>query len=213
MPKNKPWDQPGLGRAPTATRERRRILIVCEDSKSARYYFESFPVDKQRIEISVLGTGMNTDSLVKKAVKKKEQQAKNGQRYSGVWCVFDRDSFPLGNYSRAFQLAENNAIKIAWANEAFELWYLLHYCYLDASIGRAQYKKKLREMGLNYDKADKTIYKRVKHLQQKAIKNAARLEKHWNDSGKVFPERENPSTSVHKLVEYLNALADLGKVD
>ena len=53
-----------LGRAPTATRERRRVLIVCEDSKSSRYYFESFPVDKQRIEISVLGFGMNTDSLV-----------------------------------------------------------------------------------------------------------------------------------------------------
>ena len=211
MPENKPWDRPMLGRAPT-TRERRRVLIVCEDSKSSRYYFESFPVDKQRIEINVLGAGMNTDSLVEEAVRKIEQAAKSGQRYSDVWCVFDRDSFPLGHYTRAFQVAKNNKIKVAWANEAFELWYLLHYCYLDVGISRADYGKKLRENGLDYDKADKTIYTKVKPFQERAIKNAAKLEKRWNESGKACQERENPSTSVHKLVEYLNELADLGNV-
>lgn len=201
------------GRAGTATRERRRVLIVCEDSKSSRYYFKSFPVDEQRIEISVLGTGMNTDSLVEEAIRKIEQAAKSGQRYSDVWCVFDRDSFPLENYLRAFQLAKNNKIKVAWANEAFELWYLLHYGYLDAGISRAGYKNKLQDKGLNYDKADKAIYEKVKPYQERAIKSAAKLEKYWNDKGKACPERENPSTSVHKLVEYLNELADLGKVD
>lgn len=201
------------GRAPAATRERRRILIVCEDSKSSRYYFESFPVDRQRIDFKVVGAGMNTDSLVEEASVKMKHAAKNGQPYSDVWCVFDRDNFPLANYTRAFQLAENSKIKIAWANEAFELWYLLHYCYLDAGIGRGQYKEKLREKGLDYDKADKTIYEKVKPFQEKAIKNAARLEKHWNDNQKASPERENPSTSIHKLVEYLNQLAELGNVD
>jgi hypothetical protein len=212
MPKNKPWEHHRLGRAPSATRERRRVLIVCEDSKSSRYYFESFPVDKHRIEISVLPTGMNTDSLVEEAVRKMEQAAKGGQRYSDVWCVFDRDSFPLANYTRAFQLAKNNKIKAAWANEAFELWYLLHYGYLDAGISRADYSKKLREKGLNYDKADRTIYEKVKPFQERALRNAAKLEKYWNDCGKACPERENPSTGVHKLVEDLNDLADLGTV-
>src|SRR5256885_1037724 len=137
MPKNKPWAQFITGRTASATRERRRVLIVCEDSKSSSFYFESFPVDEQRIEISVHGTGMNTDSLVEEAVRKMERAARNGQRYSDVWCVFDRDNFPLHNYSRAFQLAKSNKIKVAWANEAFELWYLLHYGYLDTGMGRA----------------------------------------------------------------------------
>lgn len=212
-PKNKPWKQSKLGRAPTATRERRRVLIVCEDSKSSRYYFESFPVDKHRIEISVFGMGMNTDSLVEEAIKIIERAAKNQQHYSVVWCVFDRDSFSLANYTRGFQLAQNNKIKIAWANEAFELWYLLHYCYLDAGISRADYKEKMRENGLDYNKADKTIYGKLRPLQETAIKNAARLEKLWNDSGKAHPERENPSTNVHKLVAYLNELANLGKAE
>lgn len=213
MPENKPWEQHTSRRAPTATKERRRVLIVCEDSKSSRYYIESFPVDKERIEISVLGTGMNTDSLVEEAVKKIEQAANKRQRYSDVWCIFDRDSFPLANYTRAFQLAKNNKINIAWANEAFEVWYLLHYSYLDAAISRADYNKKLREQGLDYDKADKAIYEKVKPHQERAIRNAAKLEKYWNDSGKAYPERENPSTSIHKIVEYLNELADLGNVD
>jgi len=142
-----------------------------------------------------------------------EQAAKSRRPYSDIWCVFDRDSFPLGNYTRAFQLAKNNKVKIARANEAFELWYLLHYCYLNSGISRAKYKEKLREHGLDYDKADEKIYEKVKHSQKTAIKNATKLEKYWNDSGKPYPERENPSTSVHKLVEYLNELADLGKVD
>jgi hypothetical protein len=149
---------------------------------------------------------------VEEAVKKIEKAAKKQHRYSDVWCVFDRDSFPLDNFARAMQLAENKRIKIAWANEAFELWYLLHYCYLDSALSRADYKGKLRENGLEYDKADKDIYKKVAPFQETAIKNAARLEKHWNDSGKNRPERVNPSTSVHKLVEYLNALAELGTV-
>jgi hypothetical protein len=213
MAKIKPWEQPMRGRAATATRERRRVLIVCEDSKSSRYYFESFPIDKQRIEISVLGTGMNTDSLVEEAVRKMEQAAKSNQPYSDVWCVFDRDSFPLGNYTRAFQLANNHKIKIAWTNEAFELWYLLHYGYLDVGISRADYKKKLQDKGLDYDKADKTIYEKVKPYQERAVKSAAKLERYWNDRGEIRPERENPSTNVHKLVEDLNELADLGKVN
>lgn len=210
MSKSKPWERPVAGRARPASRERRRVLIVCEDSKSSRYYFESFPVDRQRIEISVVGAGRNTGSLVEDAAKRKEQAAKQRQRYADVWCVFDRDSFPAENYARAFQLAAKNKIKIAWANEAFELWYLLHYCYLNTGVSRHDYQQKLREHGLDYDKADKTVYEKVKPLQRTAIKHAERLQRHWADCGKSSPQKENPSTSVHKLVEFLNELAGLG---
>jgi hypothetical protein len=53
----------------------------------------------------------------------------------------------------------------------------------------------------------------VKPHQQTALKNARRLERHWNDLREIFPERQNPSTSVHKLVEFLNELGDLGSTD
>jgi len=186
------------------------VLIVCEDSKSARYYFESFPIDPKRAEVFPVGTGMNTDSLVEEAMRMAAKAAKACQPYSEIWCVFDRDSFPLEKYHRAFELARANGLKVAWANEAFELWYLLHFNYLDTGISRDDYKGKLKDCGLVYDKADKTIYAKVKGRQDTAIMHARKLERYWNEMGKQFPERDNPSTGVHKLVEFLNELADLG---
>jgi hypothetical protein len=205
----KPWEKRGEGRRPTGTRARRRVLIVCEDSKSACYYFKSFEIDASRAEVVALGTGMNTDSLIENAIKRGENAVREGQPYNQIWCVFDRDSFPLTNYDRAFQLARANGIKVAWANEAFELWYLLHFNYVDTGVSRDEYKAKLRR-NFEYDKADRDIYEKIKDHQETAFKNAHRLERHWNDCGEKFPERQNPSLGVHKLVEFLNELADLG---
>jgi hypothetical protein len=212
MASSKPWEQASKRRRATGGRVRRRVLIVCEDSKSACDYFKSFEIDPQRAEVLTLGTGMNTDSLVAKAGNLKEQAASQGEPFNEVWCVFDRDSFPLHNYDRAFQLARAHGIKVAWANEAFELWYLLHFNYCDTGISRQDYKAKLKPH-LDYDKADKTVHQKVKTNQETALRHARRLERHWNEMGEKHPERQNPSTSVHKLVEFLNELADLGDVD
>jgi hypothetical protein len=58
----KPWEQ-SFGRRPAGTRERRRVLILCEDSKSSCDYFKSFKIDPKRADVVALGIGMNTDSL------------------------------------------------------------------------------------------------------------------------------------------------------
>jgi hypothetical protein len=213
MPANKPWEQKPAGRRPASTRERRRVLIVCEDSKSACHYFEAFKVDPKRAEVFPVGTGMNTDSLVEEAIRRTSGAARAGRPYNEAWCVFDRDSFPLENYCRAFQLARAKGIRVAWANEAFELWYLLHFNDHDTGISRNDYKARLKQCGLEYDKADKTLYDQVKDRQEMAFKHARRLERHWNEMGERFPERQNPSTNVHKLAEFLNDLADLGDAD
>ena len=163
--------------------------------------------------MQVVGTGMNTDSLIQAAIKSEKKAREKKKPYSQVWCVFDGDSFPLKNYARAFELAHANNIRTARTNEAFEFWYLLHFDYFDSAISRNQYAKKLSERGLEYDKADRYVYEKVKANQETAIRNAKRLERHWNDSECKLPERENPSTNVHKLVEFLNELADPGKMD
>jgi hypothetical protein len=209
----KPWEKPSPGRRAAGTRERRRMLIVCEDSKSSRDYFDSFGVDPKRAEVVTLGMGMNTDSLVEQATLRKDKAARSGKPCNGVWCVFDRDSFPLENYDRAFQRARAEGIKVAWSNEAFEIWYLLHFNYHDTGISRHDYKEKLRKCGLEYDKADKGTYARLKDRQDTALKHARMLEQAWNERDERFPQRQNPSTNVHRLVEFLNELSDLGGTD
>lgn len=213
MSKNKPWSKPAKGRAPQKPRPRRRLLICCEDSKSSAYYFKSFPIDAKRIEVLVKGTGMNTDSLIQMAVDTRNKAIKKKTPYSEVWCVFDRDSFPIRNYAKAFELARANKIKTAWTNEAFELWYLLHYDYVDVAIGRNDYAGKLAKKGLKYDKADRNMYEKMRDKQEAAIRNAKKLEAYWNGRKCNDPERQNPSTNVHTLVERLNQYVELGSVD
>lgn len=95
----KPW-QRGGGRRDQGVLPLRRVLIVCEDEKSSRYYFESFPIDRQRAEVVAVGTGLSTDRLVEQAIDLVSRDSRKGTPYGHVWCVFDRDSFPESNYAR-----------------------------------------------------------------------------------------------------------------
>jgi hypothetical protein len=176
---------------------RQSILIVSEGTKTEPQYFESFRVSS----VEVIGTGFNTDSLVQYAVDKK-----NAARpaYDQVWCVFDRDSFTAQDFNRALQLANSNGIKVAYSNEAFELWYLLHFNYYDTGLPRADYKAKLTaNLGYEYKKNDRGIYNALLCRQSDAIRNAKRLLAVYNPHS---PERDNPSTLVHELVEMLNGM-------
>ena len=145
MPNNRPkaWERRQANGRIVAVRNRWRVLILCEDEKSARLYFEGFQLDKRRVEVLPIGTGMNTDSLVQNAIDRKEEAVRRGEPFSEIWCVFDRDSFPAQNFNRALQLADSHGISVAWANEAFEIWYLLHFNYHDTGMSRTVYGGRL----------------------------------------------------------------------
>jgi hypothetical protein len=216
MPNNrpKPWERRQDRGRITAVRNRRRVLILCEDQKSARLYFQGFNLDQRRVEVLTIGTGMNTDSLVKNAIDREEEADRRGEPFHRIWCVFDRDDFPAQNFNRAFELAESHGISVAWANEAFELWYLLHFNYHDTGMCRADYGGRLSALlKCKYDKADDQIYTKLEPHQPTAMKHARRLEKHWVEVGRWTPESANPSTNIHQLVEFLNEFKDLGPAD
>lgn len=176
------------------------ILIVCEGEKTEPKYFQSFPITN--IRVKTIGTGRNTESLVKEAIRNWEEFAAQREYYEKIWCVFDRDSFSQETYDKAFSLVEKEqirinrrfkkvgrkiAVTIAYSNEAFELWYLLHYDYIDSAISRSEYERMLSErMGKKYKKNDPTIYRLLENLSQEtngqkgqkfAIKNAKNWER------------------------------------
>jgi hypothetical protein len=197
MPKR--WEQ-RTERRP-ATRTLRRYLIVCEDSKSSLDYFRSFEIPDAFAEMASEGGAGNTISVVERALALRQKAEAEGQPFVQVWCVFDRDEHPKDRYQRAFDLAKNyNDVAVVWANECFELWYLLHFCYRDTGIGRAELRTRLSErdcLNCAYDKADKTIFQLLSSRQKDAIRNAERLAK-FNSS-----PHDNPSTNVHVLVRQL----------
>ncbi|MDY6804625.1 MAG: RloB family protein [Cyanobacteriota bacterium] len=188
-----------------ATREAIELfLIVCEGEKTEPNYFQSFPLPQYAIDVRGLGT--NPQNLVRKALKISREEGE----YDSVWCVFDRDSWKADDFNGAITYAEKNGIKVAYSNEAFELWYLLHFDYRDTAMSREDYKsaltEKLRKAGLisskeRYRKNSENMYEMLEKKQSKAIQNARTLLKQYNPPS---PADDNPSTTVHLLVEQLN---------
>jgi hypothetical protein len=202
------------------TRSRRRYyLIVCEGEKTEPAYFEGLKRDLppgvlQTVSIEIEGAGDNTLSLVGKAQKvKKQREATTGLPIDQLWAVFDRDSFPSAHFNQAIELCEHENIGCAWSNEAFELWYLLHFQYFESAIERNQYKEmlqtRIRERtgkDFEYRKNGLNFYQVLKHHgnQEQAILHAERLCKMYE--GRKDFAAHNPCTTVHLLVKELKLL-------
>lgn len=180
------------------TREvRQRFLIVCEGEKTEPNYFRSFRVPRDVVEVDVQGLGENPSKLVNSAKELKEQE-----EYDQVWCVFDRDSWTPEDFNNAIQSANNQGFHIAYSNEAFELWYVLHFEFLNTGIPRCDYLQKLNLLlNRKYKKNSETIYDELFDKQPVAIRNATNLLKQYEPH---IPSKDNPSTTVHLLVQELN---------
>ena len=80
---------------------------------------------------------------------------------SNVWCVFDRDKNideaqnERSNieFDEAIALARRRGIKVAWSNDAFELWVLLHFEAVEITdnniANRVTYYNRLTEVFRN----------------------------------------------------------------
>lgn len=185
------------------TREvKQKFLIVCEGKKTEPNYFRSFRVPKNVVEIDIQGLGQNPSKLVNSAKK-----LKDGEDYDQVWCVFDRDAWTIQDFNNAIKNAEDWGFKVAYSNEAFELWYLLHFQFINTGIPRSDYIKKLKSLlGHKYQKNSETIYDELFEKQPTAIKHATTLLKQYNPHN---PVDDNPSTTVHLLVQELNRFIPL----
>lgn len=181
---------------------RTRFLIVCEGLKTEPNYFRAFPLAHDSV-VDVHGIGDNTLSLVKCALEISKKR-----HYDQVWCVFDRDSFPAQNFNAALEFARQNNIRVAYSNEAFELWYILHFFYLDTAVSRHDYCHRLSQpdcLGHKYEKNSPDIYDELIRRQPAAIRNAKKLLEQYSPQN---PVNDKPSTTVHLLVEQLNQLYD-----
>ncbi len=203
------------------------MMIICEGQTESNY-FKSFPINAS-VKILIEGVGKNTLTLLNDALTKWKNCFDNGEIYESIWIVMDRDDFPQENYNDCFMKLdslENKLnryvkskkvrstkirLKIAHSNQAFELWYLLHYDYVERAYDRSEFGKLLtKNIKKKYMKNDKNIYNELILLgedsnnnkgQEFAIKNAARLRDKCSNEHYY---NNNPSTSVDLLVIELN---------
>jgi hypothetical protein len=214
--RNKEWfnRRSGCCQRPLPTRqERERFLIVCEGEKTEPNYFEAFgkELPPHMVELKVKGAGANTLSLVSIAQEIREtlEKQRRDQPFDQVWVVFDRDSFPPDDFDNAIKKAKALGMQAAWSNEAFELWYILHFEFSDTATSRNDYKGKLTNLLREpYKKNDPEMYIKLAERgnQAQAIAWAKRLHfvVHTNTASSVA----NPCTTVYELVEKLNSFKE-----
>lgn len=199
--------------------KRKYYLIVCEGSKTEPNYFEGLKNELPKgvliaHQIDIEGTGFNTESLVDEAIRLKGvYERETGRPVDKLWTVFDRDSFTAESFNAAVQRCAAVAIGCAWSNEAFELWYLLHFHYYNAGMNRADFKELIegnlrQHLGeaYSYEKNSKNMYACLKQYgsQQRAIQYAEQLEQIY--AGRQDYANHNPCTKVHELIKELLAL-------
>jgi hypothetical protein len=200
-------------RDPRAARTLRRIsfvrevkqsfLIICEGVNTEPDYFNAFRLTSANIK--AVGQGLNTVGLVQKALRMKEEERKKGREYDQCWVVFDKDDFPDRDFNRAIGMAEAGGMRVAYSNQAFEYWFLLHYNLVQGPMHRNQYETKLSGLlGFSYNKEAGTgggVFRELGGKQAQAITNAKAVLRRMEG---IPPAQAESSTTVHLLVEELN---------
>lgn len=189
------------------------FLVVCEGQNTEPDYFKSFPLGNA--EVQAYGLGQSKTALVESTldILKKDEKAREQE----VWVVFDFDvkydrvENQKEDFNNAVLLAEKSGLNTAYSNDCFELWFWLHFAFLDSEITRKELYQKLgNAFNCNYEKSGKSrdfsqsIYNRLEEHDeanvQEALKNAERLEILHREK---LPADKNPYTSVYKLVAQL----------
>ena len=154
-----------------------------------------------------------------------------------IWCVFDMDNEQNTNikkeveFQTSIELAESKGLKVAWSNDAFELWILLHFQDVDASEKykcRTTYYEELTAIFSNLPEKNERLLKALSHASfnykqdlksernfkevvipelgkslSNAIERAEKLEEYYTQQGITDIIKQAPSTKVHRLVKEL----------
>jgi hypothetical protein len=217
--RDKPWNrrksQSRVYAISTRPVNNKRFIIYCEGANTEPLYFDSFPVVTAKVR--AIGLGRSKTSLVHQALAMAILEDRD--KDTECWIVFDMDFDQLKDeseqhrdFNQAIELAKSNGFQVAYSNDAFELWFVLHYQLHEAALTRVEYYQKVSDhWEMSYERHGKgvqfcrTIYQRLlddpKANQSLAIRNAERLFSQQED---LPPAQRNPCTTVYQLVSELN---------
>lgn len=226
------------------------FIIVCEDEVSEPLYFKYFETDL--IKINTIENQKSKMTNVLNAIKhclgedimeyNADSRARLKRNDIQIWCVFDRDKGDNSNlvkddvdFNLSINTAQASGINVAWSNDAFELWVLLHFEEIeinDDNKKRDIYYKRLTDIFKKLPNPNEDLIKALNHSSfnykqdlkhrnnfrnivrneiipktQEAINRAKALDKHFSASSLPYHQKA-PCTMVYKLVEELIRLGN-----
>ena len=203
--------EPSLERPVAELTEKPSILIVCEGENTEPSYFNQFRITSAKVKS--VGEGYNTISLVYRALALSQQG-----NYDQVWCVFDKDDFNDNDFNSAVQIAVANNFGVAYSNQSFEYWLILHFNdHQGGGMHRDSYNDKINEhlkpFKVIYDGngtklIDEDFFELLDGIDDKTSRKRAELaidraERNYNHFDHTNPAREESSTTVFRLVREL----------
>jgi hypothetical protein len=189
----------------------KRILIVSEGKNTEPSYFKQFRVEAAKV-ITIGGVGETI-----RVVERAEIESKKAN-FDEVWVVFDKDDFPADNFDNAISKAESLGFQVAFSNQAFEYWLILHFeNHQGGAMHRNDYDAKINQHllpfeikydGENSKIVDEQFFEILNAIDTKtgekrvvsAIKRAKSIFENIETTS--FAAAES-STTVFKLVEEL----------
>jgi hypothetical protein len=192
------------------------ILIVCEGSKTEPIYFNAL---KKRLRlimvyVEIIGKGAAPITVVNSAIDLREQRKREAKKsltkaeYEIIYCVFDVEApTPHGSLADAVGMANAHNLDVILSNPCFEYWYILHFRKTSAPFyTNDEVLSNLRQEYPDYSKSDADIFEVVYPKTNDAIKHSKEVLSEQHDNAEDL-RNCNPSTHVHKIVEYLQNTA------
>lgn len=225
------------------------FILFCEDKVNEPSYFHSFQRDR-KVKINFVDDQKSDYTNYLNTIKYcldegLMQPVDGGYRLApgiteNIWCVYDRDAEdenraalnPINQFrfSTAIQTAQAAGLNIAWSNDVFELWILLHF--EDVTPGLWQHRRYIYDrlteifrslpmqsvemqavtsnVRFDYKEAMKKKQNFISFVrpllsprQEIAIQRALALEAAFN-AGTPFHDR-NPCTKIHELVRCIES--------
>ena len=156
--------------------------------------------------VVVVGVGSDPRRLVATAKTLEKKERHLGDSFDVVYCVFDHDEHE--HFNSAYQEARDARLKLARSWPCFEYWLVLHFVYHRQPYARSGNRsaaqhcvRDLKSHLHGYTKGMAGVYDDLEDRLETAKSNAKRALSDATATG-----RPNPSTEVHLLVAYLQAL-------
>jgi hypothetical protein len=178
---------------------RQSFLIFCQGQTEVGY-FSSF-----RKRAKFIGGG-DALATVANAIAYKNYHEKPYDQY---WVVFDKDETSHEDFNAAVNQAMQNGIQVAWSNQAFECWIIMHFRNFSHACHRNNYEALLRtylpwyNAGEKGEAQGKKFFEETVHLIETAIQHAR--DGHDSFEGHISPAHRETGSRVYELIGAIRA--------